>query len=169
MSKRPATKERGEPPSYFQSMLNSKYTRQRPDISPVVIRSSDDSSNGNAIYASNAQFAFSLILIKRISFADEEAMCDDVVNEHFRRSLGEDYVNVFSSNKKHDNQIVDSQTSAEEVEHDDRNERSTEGLSGELQTLWVISTTSLYKLESNLVRVCSDETKFKNMACLNDE
>ena len=67
-----------------------------------------------------------------ISLADEEAMCDDVVNEHFRRSLGEDYVNVFSSNKKHDNQIVDSQATSEEAKHGDANERPTEGLSGEL-------------------------------------
>lgn len=30
---------------------------------------------------------------------DKEAMCDQVINEHFRRSLGRDYVNVFSSSK----------------------------------------------------------------------
>lgn len=26
-------------------------------------------------------------------------MCDQVINEHFRRSLGRDYMNVFSSSK----------------------------------------------------------------------
>lgn len=30
---------------------------------------------------------------------DKEAMCDQVINEHFRRSLGRDYLNVFSANK----------------------------------------------------------------------
>lgn len=38
-------------------------------------------------------------------------MCDQVINEHFRRSLGQDYVNVFSANRKHENEVlVDSQT-----------------------------------------------------------
>lgn len=30
---------------------------------------------------------------------DKEAMCDQVINEHFRRSLGRDYLNVFSTSK----------------------------------------------------------------------
>lgn len=54
-------------------------------------------------------------------------MCDQVINEHFRRSLGEDYVNVFSANKKQDNQILNSQASAKEVEENDTSERASNG------------------------------------------
>lgn len=54
-------------------------------------------------------------------------MCDQVINEHFRRSLGEAYVNVFSTSKKQDNQVIDNQTSSKESEDANTKEPITDG------------------------------------------
>ena len=80
---------------------------------------------------------------------NNETMCDQVINEHFRRSLGKDYVNVFSSNKKNDNQIPSSQPSSNAVENHTIKERTSNGrvspspLSGELLILNLQKLASL--------------------------
>lgn len=44
MSKRTATKDRGEPPSYFQSILSSNYAHRQSNV-PSVYNSNDEASN----------------------------------------------------------------------------------------------------------------------------
>lgn len=53
-------------------------------------------------------------------------MCDQVINEHFRRSLGQDYVNVFSTNKKNENEVItDNQTVVSKLSKDEKLEKNS--------------------------------------------
>lgn len=132
MSKRTVTKERGEPPSYFQSILCSNYGRRQTGVPAVMFPSSIDkttscsssSSSPTTTTTLSGKFIYSFgprrcrtsirspytyvrgrmninaIRRRRVLYADDkEAMCDQVINEHFRRSLGRDYLNVFSTSK----------------------------------------------------------------------
>lgn len=53
-------------------------------------------------------------------------MCDQVINEHFRRSLGQDYVNVFNTNKKNENEVItDNQTVVSKLSKDEKLEKNS--------------------------------------------
>lgn len=111
MSKRPTAKDRGEPPSYFQSILCSNYGRRLPDVSGSVFPSSTEPKCTSPVdgivldsYKNLRMNAIILLSVRNLWHFfpladDKETMCDQVINEHFRRSLGRDYMNVFSSSR----------------------------------------------------------------------
>lgn len=70
MSKRTATRDRGEPPSYFQSILCSNYGRRQTDI-PVTggnHSSQDTTSYPSSVTSSSTVFINNCMYIKYIYY-----------------------------------------------------------------------------------------------------
>lgn len=72
-----SVRQRGQPPSYIQTINNPSY---RSNYRPGAMTSL---TNG-----------FS----QRTDMPSGISMCDPIIDEHFRRSLGKDYITIFSNN-----------------------------------------------------------------------
>lgn len=113
-----SSKPRSPPPPYREPLPGSTFAStlaarpsvitQAPKREPISNQENDKDTTacGKNFYFSVSIHIYTLKLIKLCLRIESISMIDPVIDEHFRRSLGADYINIFGNNKKSPNHIA---------------------------------------------------------------